>query len=110
MSGVLKLLTKRAPHRRRKLQPLQDRRCIRLRQTAFPGTVFRAVQSSNCRESATDMAKKPLSLQRLPLRWHLTCQSPDPRQIIDIRRQPWLAVHTARQGPHQQIDDALIPM
>jgi hypothetical protein len=27
---------------------------------------------------------------------------------IDIGRQPWLAVHTARQRTHQQIDDALI--
>jgi hypothetical protein len=27
---------------------------------------------------------------------------------IDIGRQPWLAVHTARQGTHQQIHDALI--
>ena len=32
-----KLLTKRAPHRRRKLEPLQDRRYIRRRRTALAG-------------------------------------------------------------------------
>ena len=39
----------------------------------LPNAVCRGVRSSNCRESTSNMAKKPLSLQRLPLRWHLTC-------------------------------------